>query len=57
MNVTKNEKVQTVYAPSINKLIDALQKMELAGVDSDAPIVIAHLANAVGTFAIYELHK
>lgn len=57
MNVVVNEKVQMIYAPSINKLIEALQKMESAGVDRDAPLVISHLENALGTFAIYELNS
>ena len=56
MEITINDKVQMVYAPSINKLYEALEKMAVAGVDRNAPLVISHLENALGTFAIYELN-
>lgn len=57
MNVIVNEKLQLLNAPTITTLIEALKKMEAAGVDTDSPLVISHLENALGTFAIYELNK
>jgi hypothetical protein len=57
MNVVINEKLQIVFAPTINKLIEALEKMEQAGVDRDANLKINHLENSLGNYAISQLFK
>lgn len=56
LDVRINETTAWVTVPTIRKLRIALDEMQAAGVSEHAPLNIAHLANALGTFVISEVN-
>ena len=56
LDIRVDETTAWVTVPTIRKLRVALQEMEAAGVPEHAPLNIAHLANALGTFVISQLN-
>jgi len=57
MSWVKVSTSEWVTVPTIESIRAALLKMEGAGIASDTPLNIAHLANSPGTFVFEELRK
>lgn len=55
MEMIENKKTALITHPTIRSLRVELDRLESAGVNIDSPLMIAQLANALGTFHIYQV--